>query len=1073
MGDLNRIILILDSAFGRSETYTEWLQHEANFTWEIVDNVHTQLSALSQTLCIDGILLELPEFNTQGLKVLEQLKGQLGSACPPVITVGDHDLKTAIAAFKAGAADYLVKEQLTPDALCTAFRTVIENADLKRELQISHEQFQTSVENMLDCFGVFSSIRDESGQIVDFRIDYLNEAACANNHMTREQQVGRGLCEVLPGHRASGLFDEYCQLVETGELLVKESVVYEDVFDGERLARAFDIRANKFNDGFVASWRDITDRKQLELKLSDTVASLQQQTTYLQQLLNTAPIGIGIGSPSGDVRLVNDTMLSLHGLTRDDFERDGLNWCDFTPPEYADRIEPAMAQLRQQGFLPPEEKEIQRPDGTRVPLWISATQASDNPDEHVAFAVDLIAQKRTEAALKASQQRYQELTEAMPQMVWRANATGAVNYWNQRWYAYTGLSETASFNLGGADVLHPADRDRTLTRWTQAITEGKVFEIEHRIRRQDGAYRWFINRGIPTHDDQGHITGWIGTITDIEAQKRLEEKLQLVLKAVDSLVFDFDLETHHMNRSEQLFDLLGYRPEEVPASIEWWLEQMHPEDRARLQPQTQALLTRPPEQREADLLESEYRVRHKNGHWVYVWDRSCLVRNDQGQIVRVVGSTLDVSSLKQTETALRQSEDRLRLALKSEQTAREVAENANRIKDEFLAILSHELRSPLNPILGWASLLQTRQLDADKTARALATIERNAKLQTQLIDDLLDVARILRGKLKLETTLVDPAFVIESALETVQSTAAEKRITIQTHLSPVGQIRGDAGRLQQIIWNLLTNAVKFTAAGGRVEVRLGRVVGVGGGVGEGGESFSPATQPPSHPATSPTSPQYAQITISDTGVGIRPDFLPHIFESFRQEDTSVTRQFGGLGLGLAIVRYLVEAHGGTIAADSPGEGRGATFTVNLPLADGGFSRSLTNKASAPDLDLTGVRVLAVDDNSDALELLAASLEQYGAEVRVLTNVSEVLATLARFKPNVLLCDIGMPNLDGHALMQQIRALPPDQGGQVPAIAVTAYVSEGDYQKALNSGFQKHVAKPVEVQALVLAVAELA
>jgi CheY-like chemotaxis protein len=235
-------------------------------------------------------------------------------------------------------------------------------------------------------------------------------------------------------------------------------------------------------------------------------------------------------------------------------------------------------------------------------------------------------------------------------------------------------------------------------------------------------------------------------------------------------------------------------------------------------------------------------------------------------------------------------------------------------------------------------------------------------------------------------------------------------------------------------------------------------------------SENEAPHPPGPPAPTPIC--YAQITVSDTGMGIRQDFLPHIFESFRQEDTSVTRQFGGLGLGLAIVRYLVEAHEGTIAADSPGEGQGATFTVKLPLIGGEDPRAAINQPSTTDIDLTGVRVLAVDDNPDALELLTVALEQYGAEVQAVDDASEVVAALASFKPMVLLCDIGMPNMDGHALMQQIRALPPEQGGRVPAIAVTAYVREADHQKALKSGFQWHIAKPLDLEKLVNAVVKL-
>lgn len=408
--------------------------------------------------------------------------------------------------------------------------------------------------------------------------------------------------------------------------------------------------------------------------------------------------------------------------------------------------------------------------------------------------------------------------------------------------------------------------------------------------------------------------------------------------------------------------------------------------------------------------------------------------DDDGNPLRFTGTILDITEQKQAEAAREQ-------LLYREQAAREAAERANRIKDEFLAILSHELRSPLNPILGWAKLLQTKKLDPEKTARALETIERNAKLQTQLIDDLLDIAKILRGKLKIEPASVDPAFVVEAAIETVQAAADAKAIRIQTDLPDIGPIQGDGARIQQIVWNLLTNAIKFTPERGQITIQLAQV------------------------------DRWAQLKVTDTGQGIRPEFLPHIFESFRQADTSITRQFGGLGLGLAIVRYLAEAHGGTVSADSPGEGKGATFTVSLPLLN---QRPSPRKMPAllSQTDLTGVRVIAVDDNPDGLALLTLLLSEYGAEVIGLESAAEVLSTLASFQPHALVSDIGMPGMDGYELLRQIRALPPEQGGQVPAIALTAYVREEDSQKALDSGFQQHLSKPIEPDAIARAVAQL-
>jgi PAS domain S-box-containing protein len=399
----------------------------------------------------------------------------------------------------------------------------------------------------------------------------------------------------------------------------------------------------------------------------------------------------------------------------------------------------------------------------------------------------------------------------------------------------------------------------------------------------------------------------------------------------------------------------------------------------------------------------------------------------------------DVNELMRLE----QERDQL---LQQEKTARETAEAANRIKDEFLAVLSHELRSPLNPILGWTHLLQNGKLDAARQAGALKTIERNAKLQAQLIEDLLDISRIMQGKLSFTSAPVSLSFVISAAIETVQLAAEAKNIGITVDLaSESALVSGDAGRLQQVVWNLLSNAVKFTPKGGKVTVQLREV------------------------------DQLAQIRVIDTGKGINPQFLPYVFEYFRQEDGSITRTFGGLGLGLAIVRQIVESHGGTVQADSLGDGQGAIFTVKLPLLEiAGEQATLEslNDRFSIDSPLSGRRVLIVDDEPDMRELIAVLLQQTGAEVRTMATAEEVLVALSQFQPDVLLSDIGMPDLDGYELLRQIRALPFEQGGQTPAIALTAYAGDFDQQQALQAGFQQHLAKPVEPDRLIEAVISL-
>ncbi|ARV62651.1 hypothetical protein BZZ01_32030 [Nostocales cyanobacterium HT-58-2] len=402
----------------------------------------------------------------------------------------------------------------------------------------------------------------------------------------------------------------------------------------------------------------------------------------------------------------------------------------------------------------------------------------------------------------------------------------------------------------------------------------------------------------------------------------------------------------------------------------------------------------------------------------------------------VGGVAIDVTS------RLRAEEEREEL-LRREQAAREAAENANRIKDEFLAVLSHELRTPLNPILGWIKLLRTRQLDEEKKAIALETIERNAKLQTQLIGDLLDVSRILQGKLRLNISQIDLAATIAAAKETVALAAEAKSIEIHTEIATdVQPFMGDASRLQQVVWNLLSNAVKFTPTGGEIKVKL---------------EFTP---------------NYVQIQVSDTGKGITPEFLPYVFETFRQADSAATRKFGGLGLGLAIVRHIVEMHGGTVHADSPGEDQGAIFTVKLPLITTVLQPNQNKNLPKNSLNLCGVRVLIVEDEQDTRELLVFTIQQYGAQVTAAASAREALKILKQSQPNILVCDIAMPEMDGYTLIRQVRTLPKEQGGQIRAIALTAYAGESNQKQALAAGFQRHLSKPVDLEELVEAIASL-
>ena len=519
--------------------------------------------------------------------------------------------------------------------------------------------------------------------------------------------------------------------------------------------------------------------------------------------------------------------------------------------------------------------------------------------------------------LRESDAQFHLLAETIPQLAWSARPDGTVDWYNQRWYDYTGTTFD-DMQSWGRQVIHDPERmDDVQARWRASVEAGEPFEMEFPLRRRDGQFRWHLTRAVPLRDDTGHIVRWFGTNTDIDASRR-------------------------------------------------------------------------------DALE-----------------RVALLEN--------------------------------------EQRARVAAEVASRAKDEFLATASHELRTPLNAILGWARMLQSGRLDQSGLLRAVDSIERNARIQVRLIEDILDGSRIITGQLQLETRGVDLAALVNAALDAVRDAAAAKRIalTVDIDAAAVGVV-GDAERLEQVIWNLANNAIKFTPQGGTVNVSLRRI----------GTNV--------------------QLQVTDTGEGISADFLPYVFDRFRQAEGSTTRRHGGLGLGLALVRHLVEAHRGTVRAESEGPGHGAVFTVTLPThvaaRDGDTvepQRPVGGQRFVnADIDLSGVTVLVVDNEADARDLVATALRARGAEVTVASSAAEALTLLSAGDFMVMVSDIGMPITDGYELIRRVRAMPGGRGAGLPAVALTAYSREVDRRRALDAGFQAYVAKPVEPADLARVVAGL-
>ncbi|WP_414548449.1 PAS domain-containing protein [Anabaena sp. CCY 0017] len=656
-----------------------------------------------------------------------------------------------------------------------------------------------------------------------------------------------------------------------------------------------------------------------------------------------------------------------------------------------------------------------------------------------------IEKHRSEQALQQSEYLLRLMTETIPQQVWTALPSGELDYYNQRWRDFTGKTLEQLQTDGWCDIVHPEDLARVEKVWNHAVQTGSEYEVESRLLSKNGEYRWILGQALPLRDQEGNIIKWYGTNTDItdhirarEAFKASELNFRTLADTMPQIVWTARPDGWLDYYNQRWFDYTGMTWEEAQG---WgWEAVLHPDDvKITVDAWNESIRT-------GKNYDIEYRFRRaSDGQYRWHLGRAFPLRNHKGEIIKWFGSSTDVDDYKRVETSLWS-------ALQQQQAARAEAEKANRIKDEFLAVLSHELRTPLNPIMGWVQLLKTGRLDKAKTAQAIETIERNAKLQVDLIEDLLDVSRILQGKLTLNVSSVNLAKIISAALDTVSLATSAKEITIHTILEEnVGEVTGDSARLQQIVWNLLSNAVKFTSPGGKVEVRLEECGSM------------------------------AQIQVSDTGKGINPEFLPYIFDCFRQEDSSITRKFGGLGLGLAIVRQLVELHGGTVEARSLGEGQGAIFTVKLPLRKS--VENLRQNSLEPDistnnpppeatLDLNRMKILVVDDDTDSRDFIAFVLKMYGAEVTKAASAWEAFRIIVQSQPDVLVSDIGMPQMDGYELLRKLRVLPPETGGQVPAIALTAFAGEFDQQQAIAAGFQMHIPKPVEPDTLAAAVVQL-
>jgi PAS domain S-box-containing protein len=839
----------------------------------------------------------------------------------------------------------------------------------------------------------------------------------------------------------------------------------------------------------------------------------------LQTLLNQLNVGVYRLSADGTIlegNLAFVRLLGLNSLTEISANQTLEPY--FQPEDYAE----LLSQLKQNEGVCDRKAQLRRADGSAIWVRLSNKFTTVNGTTIInGLMEDISDRKQAISALRESEARFRLIVEsAKDYAIFTLDMNGYVTSWNSGAQCLLGYEEAEIVGRDSRIIFTPEDNERNQAdrEMQKALLEGRAVNERWHVRK-GGSRFWGSGLQMPLRDESDNVQGFLKIMRDKTEQRQAAERERFLAEASSVLATSIDDQTT-LSRIARLavpiladccfFDIVtaDNRIERVawyhvdPAKQEWFAQiqrYVPPQD---FQDYPVANVFHTGKSQFVSEIDEDWMQAAAISAEHLQFMRECqfcssiavpLIAHNRKLGALTFWMTAQ-SGRHYTSADLTLAEElayRAAIALDNAQLYHQ-AQDANRIKDEFLAVLSHELRSPLNSILGWAKLLRTRKFNEATTARALETIERNAALQTQLIEDLLDVSRILRGKISLNVAPVNLISTISAAIETVSLAAQAKNISLEflqqtqdkraggaggdgemgnlaqssspssplaSRLSPLASypspaspaspappalVLGDTTRLQQVFWNLLSNAIKFTPIGGRVRISLER------------------------------NGSYAQIQVSDTGKGIRADFLPHVFECFRQSDASITRTHGGLGLGLAIVRHLVELHGGTVKAESSGEGQGATFTVKIPMMEGAGGAGEAGGAGGElhPSPLTGVQILVVDDETDTREFLTFVLDECGAKVTAVSSAAEALEALQRFQPDALVSDIGMPNQDGYSLIRKLRALESSQERQIPAVALTAYARAEDRQEALAAGFQVHVSKPVNPDQLIAVIASL-
>jgi len=764
----------------------------------------------------------------------------------------------------------------------------------------------------------------------------------------------------------------------------------------------------------------VAERLTTQQREQEAAASVR----YRQELLTLAQHAGGIATFVWDFRnqvaQCSPEFFTIFGLPAVEGVMTGADWGRFVHPDDRDRMGAHLAAALQGSEPATADYRIVRPDGgVRWLTYAGQVQRTPDGDRMLGTVLDITDRKRLEAELRHHAAEVERILETIGE--------GFVSFDRQFRYVYVNAPAARMLGRSPEELIgqtpwdvFPAEATRESQRILEAAAvSGVPTQYEIHVPSWN---RWFENRVYPS---ESGLSIFFADVTGrIQADAALRENrdvLTLAMRSGSMGAWARNLETNEVWWSRELEERFGLDPGGFNRTEAGFFEFVHDDDREAVRSAVDdAVRTR------GDYI-VEFRFRHGNGDWRWMEGRGRAVYADDGTPRTLYGIGIDVTERKRAELALRE--------------AKLAAESANRLKDQFLATLSHELRTPLNAILGYGRMLQTDTIAAEKRGRAVDVIVRNAVLQNQLVEDLLDMSRITTGKVRLDPAPVLVVSIVREAVEGIKPAADAKGIALETDLDPFsGSVSGDSTRLQQVFWNLLTNAVKFTKAGGRVAVSVRR---------EG---------------------QQVSVTVNDTGAGISPAFLPFVFEAFHQGESRFDRAHGGLGLGLAIAKQLVELHGGTIRASSAGVGQGATFEIKLPCVARPTSEALSAAeapvhGAAPSAgSLVKVKILLVDDEKDTLTMYLDALEDAGADVRAVSTSQAALEILNEWQPNLLVTDLGLPGMDGYQLLAAIRAKYSPT--VLPAVAVSAYARLDDRSRALAAGFQAHVAKPVDPAGLI-------